>query len=143
MVKGSVKYVIFSGIDQLSFDPDVLIVTTPADKAQPLMRAITYSDGETWSSRGTPAAACAWLYIYPVVTGEVNYTITGLSLGMQALEIFPPGLMLVSIPWNKLPMIMENLQTMSWKLISHEITKDEHKKRVDKLFEDLKQKMKE
>lgn len=143
MVKGSVKYVIFCGIDQLTFDPDVLIVTAPAEEAQPLMRAITYSNGEMWSSKGTPAAACSWMYVYPVVSGEVNFTITGLSLGMQALEIFPPGLMIISIPWTKLPMIIDNLQTMSWKLISQEVTKDAHKERVDKLFEELKQKMRE
>jgi len=79
MVKRSVRCVIFSGIDQLTFDPDGRIVTTPAEKAQPLMRAVTCSDGEMWSSKGTPAAACSWLYIYLVVSGEVKFTTTGLS----------------------------------------------------------------
>jgi len=141
MLKGSVNYVAFSAIDQLTFDPDVLVITANVTQTYHILRALGYSSGEMWSAKGTSAAACSWLYIYPVLSGEVNFTITGISLGMRALKVFPEGLILISIPWTKLPMITENLQNMSWTLLSDTITGDEHKKRVDILFNELRQKI--
>lgn len=114
MPRGSVRYVVFASIDQMTFEPDVLIVTTPPEKAQPLMRAIGYSSGDPWRSVGTAAAACSWLYVHPVLSGEINYMVTGISLGMQTLDVFPPGLILVSIPWTKIQMMIDNLENMSW-----------------------------
>jgi uncharacterized protein (DUF169 family) len=141
MLKGSVNYVVFSAIDQLTFDPDVVVITANAGQAYHILRASGYSSGEAWSARGTSAAACSWLYIYPVLSGELNITITGLSLGMRALKVFPEGLILISIPWTKLPMITENLQKMRWTLLSDDITGEEHKKRVGILFDQLRQKI--
>ena len=138
MLKGSVKTVVFSPIDKLTFDPDVLVITTDnVDQARIILRASVYSTGETWSSKGTPVLACSWLYIYPYLTGEVNHTVTGLSMGMQTLKVLPQGLELISIPWTKLPMIMENLQKMSWHPISETITGEEHKKRFEKILGDI------
>ena len=142
MLKGTVKTVVFSSIDQMTYDPDVLVITTDnVDQARIILRALVYSTGETWSSKGTPVLACSWLYIYPYISGEVNYTITGVSLGMQTLKVLPQGLMLISIPWTKLPMIMDNLKKMSWHPISETITGDEHKKRFEKLLEDITEKI--
>ena len=141
MLKGSVNYVVFSSIHQLTFDPDLLIVTSDVSQGQLILRAWSYSSGNMWSCKGTPVAACSWLYIYPVLNRELNFTITGMSLGMRALKVFPEGLMLISIPWTQLPMIMENLQKMNWTLISYTVTGEEHKKRVDGLFNELRQKI--
>lgn len=143
MLKGSVNYVAFASIDQLQFDPDVLIITAEVGKAQLILRAWSYSSGEMWTCQGTPVAACSWLYIYPVLSGKLNFTITGISLGMRALKVLPEGLMLISIPWTQLPMIIENLQKMKWPLTSDIITGEEHKKRIDKLFNDLRQRISE
>jgi len=95
-----------------------------------------------WSARGTSVVACAWIYLYPVLSGEMNLTITGISLGMRALKVFPEGLIIISIPWTKLDETLKNLRHMKWQLASDEITGEEHKKRVDKLFNDLRQKVK-
>jgi uncharacterized protein (DUF169 family) len=142
MLKGTVKCVVFSAIDQLSFDPDVLVITADnVDQARIILRALVYSTGETWSSRGTPVLACSWLYVYPYLSGEVNYTVTGLSMGMQTLKVLPQGLMLISIPWTKLPMIMDNLQKMNWHPISETITEEEHKKRFEAMLEEIKNKI--
>jgi uncharacterized protein (DUF169 family) len=143
MLKGSVNYVVFSPMDQLTFDPDVFIVTANVSQAHRLLRAWGYSSGDMWSCKGTSVAACSWLYIYPVISGELNFTITGLSLGMRALKVFPEGLILISIPWTQLPMIMENLQKMKWTITSDTVTGEEHKKRIDKLFNELRQKIKQ
>ena len=142
MLKGSVKSVVFSSVGQLTFDPDVLVITTDnVDQARIILRALVFSTGETWSSKGTPVLACSWLYVYPYLSGEVNYTVTGVSMGMQTLKVLPQGLMLISIPWQKLPMIMENLQKMNWHPLSETVTGEEHKKRFEKILGDITEKI--
>jgi uncharacterized protein (DUF169 family) len=143
MLKGSVNYVVFSSVDQLTFDPDVVVITANAGQTYHVLRALNYSSGEMWSARGTSIAACAWMYIYPVISGEMNLTITGISLGMRALKVLPEGLVIISIPWTKLDETLKNLRNMSWKLLSDDINGEEHKKRVDKLFNDLRQKIRQ
>lgn len=144
MLKGTVKSVVFSPIDQLTFDPDVLIVTADnVDQARIILRALVYSTGETWSSKGTPVLACSWLYVYPYLSGEVNYTVTGLSMGMQTLKVLPQGLMLISIPWTKLLMIVKNLQKMGWHPISETITEEDHKKRFEAILKEITEKIQE
>jgi uncharacterized protein (DUF169 family) len=142
MLKGSVNYVVFSAVDKLTFDPDVVVFTANATQTYHLLRALNFSSGDMWSAKGTSVAACAWIYIYPVISGEMNLTITGISLGMRALKVFPEGLVIISIPWTKLGQTLENLRNMKWTLLSDEITGEEHKKRVDILFNDLRQKIK-
>lgn len=142
MLKGSVGYVAFSSVDQLTFDPDVVVFTANAGQAYHILRALNFSSGDMWSAKGTSVAACAWIYIYPVISGEMNLTITGISLGMRALKVFPEGLVIISIPWTRLDETLKNMRNMKWKLLSDEITGEEHKKRVDKLFNDLRQKIK-
>ena len=143
MLKGSVTCVAFSSIDRMTFDPDVVVITANVSQARSILRAEGYSSGDSWSCQGTPVMACAWLYIYPVITGKINFTVTGLSLGMQALNVpLPEGLFIISIPWNILPTVMENLQDAnlyrSWKTSG----RDEHFKRFATRLADLRQQMK-
>jgi uncharacterized protein (DUF169 family) len=114
MPKGSVKYVAFAPVDKLPFDPDLLVLTANINQAQTLLRSVNYSTGQPFTSKATPVVACAWIYIYPVVSGELNYYITGLGLGMQALNIFPPGLFLISVPFQRIPTMLENLAQMEY-----------------------------
>jgi len=140
MLRGSVRYVTFASVDKLSFDPDVMVFTTDnVGQAQTLLRAVSYRTGQVWSSKTTPVAACSWLYIYPVLTGNINYTVTGLSLGMQASKVFPEGLFLISIPWQILPMVLENLKVMEWGNPLVMPTRDESKERATRLFQRLKE----
>ncbi len=142
MIKGTVKSVTFASIDQITFDPDVLVITTDnVDQARLILRALVYSTGETWGSKGMPVLACTWMYIYPYLTGEVNYTISGLSMGMQTLKVLPHGLEIISIPWQKLPMIIENLKKMNWHPLSETVTGDEHKKRFHGILDEIKGKI--
>jgi uncharacterized protein (DUF169 family) len=143
MLKGSVTCVAFSSIDQMTFDPDVVIITANITQARSILRAEGYTSGDGWSCQGTPVMACSWLYIYPVVTGKINFTVTGLSLGMQAMNVpLLEGLFIISIPWNLLPTVMENLEDAnlyrSWKSSG----RDEHFKRFDTRLADLRQQMK-
>lgn len=140
MLKGSVHSVAFSPIDQLPFEPDVLVMVATIPQAQTLLRSVNYSTGEMISSKSTPVVACSWLFIYPVISGEINYAITGISLGMAALKVFPEGLIIISVPWTKFPTMLENLQEMRLPgPTPASYSGDEHRRRVKKIMEGLRQ----
>jgi len=144
MPKGSVQYVAFAPVDKITFDPDVLIITANITQAQTLLRSINYSTGQPFASKATPVVACAWIYVYPVVSGELNYFITGLGLGMQALNIFPPGLFLISVPFQRIPTMLENLKEMPYSPTTAPGPGGvAHRKRVNKMMDDMRKKIKE
>jgi uncharacterized protein (DUF169 family) len=139
--KGTVNCVAFSPLDKLSFEPDVLVVTANTSQAEILLRAMSYTTGKMWSSKGTPVISCAWLYIYPYVSGELNFTVTGFGHGMKARRLLPEGLILISIPWDLLPSMIDNLQDMEWVLHSYTISRDEHKEKMKRIADELKQEL--
>ncbi len=137
--KGAVNYVAFAPLDKLSFEPDVLIVTANVSQAEILLRALSYSSGRTWSARGTPVIECVWLYLYPYLSGELNFVVTGFGFGLKSRRLWPEGLILMSIPYDLLSGIIENLKDMKWVPHSYTIGRDEHKKKVKRIVEELKQ----
>lgn len=137
--KGTVNYVAFAPLDKLSFEPDVLIIIADVNQAEIILRAHSYSSGRMWSARGTPVIGCAWFYIYPYLSGELNLTVTGLGFGMKARKLFPEGQLLISIPYDLLPGMIKNLKDMKWIPHSYTIGGDEHKKKVKRIVEALKQ----
>ena len=112
--KDSVKYITHSAVDQLSEDPDILIITANTPQAEVILRASSYSNGKMWSSKGSTCLACAWIYAYSYLTGELNYTVSGLGFSMKARNVLPDGLLIITIPWDMLSMIIENLHDMEW-----------------------------
>jgi uncharacterized protein (DUF169 family) len=143
MQKGSVKYVAFAPLDKLNFDPDLLVITADINQAQTLLRSVNYSTGQPFTSRMTPVVACAWIYVYPIVSGEINYIITGLGLGMQALNIFPPGLFLISVPFQRIPTMLENLKKMDHRPTAPGPGGPAHRKRVNKMLAGMRKKIEE
>ena len=137
----TIHYVVFSPLDKLTFEPDLLIITSTVSQADVLIRARSYNTGKPWDFKGTPVAACAWLFIYPFLSGEMNLSVTGLTLGMKARQLFPDGLMLISIPWDLLPEIMTNLKEMQWVLPSHTLGREGHKQRLKVILSDIKKEM--
>ncbi len=137
--KGTVRYVAFSPLDELTFDPDVLIITAAVNQAEILLRALCYSTGKMITTRSTPVVMCAWLYIYPFISGELNYTISGLGAGMKSRGVLPEGLMLISIPHDLLPMIVENLQEMEWVLPIYTLGADQKRVHFQKVVDGLRQ----
>jgi uncharacterized protein (DUF169 family) len=136
--KGSVRYVVFGQLDKLAFDPDLVVMTANVNQAQTLLRCINYSTGMPFVSKAEPVVACAWLFVYPVVSAELNYFITGLGMGMQAMNIFPPGLFLISVPFQKFPVMLENLAEMGYDPNPPPGPGGvAHRKRVDKLKADV------
>jgi uncharacterized protein (DUF169 family) len=138
LAKNTVSYVAFAPIDKLTFEPDLLIVLASVSQAEIFIRAKSYTTGEMWSARGTAAAGCAWLYIYPLISGEMNLTVTGFGFGMRSRRLFPEGRILLSIPWDKLPQILKSLEEMEWVPESYTLGAEGHKKKVREIVEELK-----
>ncbi len=141
LAKDTANYVAFSPLDKLSFEPDVLIVTADSSQAGIILRANSYTTGDMWSAKGTPVAACAWLYVHPYVSGELNVTMPCFSFGMTSRRLFPERLLLISIPKDLLPTIVKNLQDMKWVPHSFTIGREEHKKKARRIVEALRQEM--
>jgi uncharacterized protein (DUF169 family) len=114
--RGIVNYVAFSPLDKLPFEPDVLIILAETNQTEILLRAMSYKTGKMWVSKFSPAIGCAWTYIYPYLTGELNYFITGLGHGMKRRKLFPEGRQIISIPFDLLSSLLQSLQEMPWVL---------------------------
>jgi uncharacterized protein (DUF169 family) len=112
--KGTVNYLVFSPIEKLTFEPDLLVFQTTVKQAEIILRAMSYSTGEIWEPKATHVLSCAWLYVYPFKSGKVNYTITGLAFGSKSRRIFQEGWMLISVPWDWIPIITQTLKIMDW-----------------------------
>jgi uncharacterized protein (DUF169 family) len=118
--KNVVNYVALSPLDKLAFEPDLLIILANINQTEILLRAMSYKTGQMWHSRCTPAIGCAWIYIYPYLTGELNYIVTGLGHGMKRRKLFPEGQQLISIPFDLLPSLLQTLQDMPWDLPAYQ-----------------------
>jgi uncharacterized protein (DUF169 family) len=106
-----IEWVSLAPLEKVTYDPDLLIVLTKEEQTEVLLRAMSYGTGKMWTSRSTGVIGCAWLFVYPYQTGELNFTPV-LSLGMRALNVFPPGRHLVSIPFDLLPGMLDSLKRM-------------------------------
>jgi uncharacterized protein (DUF169 family) len=123
-VKGVINYALYAPLDKLTFEPDLLVLVMPPRKAEIVLRALTYATGEVWETINTIVFDCFSLFVYPYLTGKVNYTTTGLSFGMIAKELYPEGLIIVSIPYQKLPAITQNLNEMEWTLEAYTLGRE-------------------
>ena len=133
---GLVNYVVFSPLDKLTFEPDLLVFTATPSQAEILLRAMSYSTGEAWETKMTGVLGCTWLYIYPFQSGKVNYMVTGMTFGTKAKEVFEEGWILISVPYNWLPIITANLNEMEWVLPSYTDGREKFLKREEKVFEE-------
>jgi uncharacterized protein (DUF169 family) len=114
IAKGVVNYVVFSPLDKLSFEPDVMVFLTSTSQAWILLRAMSYETGQMWSSRYSAVIGCSWLLVYPYLSGEINFVTTGFGFGMRRRQLFPEGLQFIAIPFDRLPSMLRTLQEMPW-----------------------------
>jgi len=138
---GKARFVRFSRLEDLTFDPDLVVVTARPSEAEILTRAHGYANGASWEARGTTVIGCAYLYAYPIASGRMNILITGLHHGMRARGVFPEGLLLVSIPKAALVDIAVNLEQMIKQglidLPQYHWGREEHEKHMRTLAERL------
>jgi uncharacterized protein (DUF169 family) len=112
--KDSVKYITHASIDKMNFEPDLLIFTASPSQAEVLLRASSFSDGKMWQAKCTTCLACAWIYAHPYLSGEMNYTVSGLGFSMKARGVLPDGLIIITFPFDAISSLMENLKEMEW-----------------------------
>jgi uncharacterized protein (DUF169 family) len=139
--KGIVNYVAYATLDKLMFEPDLLILLADTSQAEIVLRAMCYSTGEIRESRTTGVLGCAWIYNYPYRSGKVNFTVTGLAFGMKAKEVFDEGWILISIPYNWIPIIVQNLKEMKWVLPSYTEGREQFLKREKTNIDELARQM--
>jgi len=130
--RGVVHYVAFSPLNKLTFEPDLLILLANTGQTEILLRAMSYRTGQMWISKFTPAIGCAWIYIYPYLSGELNYTIAGLGHGMRRRKLFAEGRQIIAIPFDHLASMLQTLQEMPWVLPAYEPDGNEYVKRLVK-----------
>jgi uncharacterized protein (DUF169 family) len=135
--RGIVNYVVFSPLDVLTFNPDVLLFYAKPHQAEVLLRAMSYSTGALRETKSTQVLGCAWLLVYPYQSGKVNFTMTGLDFGMIGHHVFSPGYLLISVPFQWIPTITDNLNEMKWVLPAYEDNREEFIAREQKLVMDL------
>jgi len=112
--QNSAQYFIHASVDKMDYDPDFMIFTTNVSQAEILLRASSFSDGKMWNFKGTTCLACAWIYAHPYLSGELNCTVSGLGFSMKARGVLPEGLMIITVPFDQLPMLLDNLNNMEW-----------------------------
>ncbi len=137
--KNTVRHVAFSPVDQLTFEPDVLVITAKPSDAEIILRALSYSTGKPLTTKITPVLMCAWIFVYPYVTGELNYTVTGIGYGFRLQKLLPEGLFVISVPYDLIPMLIENLQVMDWVLPITTFSDEERMKYSGKVMEEISQ----
>jgi uncharacterized protein (DUF169 family) len=123
MEKGAVNYVVYTPFDKIKYEPDVFVVVGSLDQAEVVLRSMAYSTGDMYESRTTAVASCAQLYIYPYLSGKINYLTADLAYGMKGRKVFPGGWTIVSIPQRWLHTITQNLKEMEW-VPGYNLTRD-------------------
>jgi uncharacterized protein (DUF169 family) len=110
--RGVCNYVVFCPVGLCEFDPDLVICIAPTEQAQLLLRATSYISGDLWESKCSYVMSCAWTYVHPYVTGKVNHLFTGMHFGLQIRQSYPPGLHIITIPYQKLDEVVTALGEM-------------------------------
>ncbi len=132
-IRDTINYVIFSPIDQCEFNPDVVVFVGDSDMADIVMRATSYISGDLWESKSSSVLSCAWTYMYTWLSGKVNHCQTGMHHGMGRRKVYPKGLHIVSVPYQKLDEVCLALRQMDWQLISfrpNDKDQDELRRRI-------------
>jgi uncharacterized protein (DUF169 family) len=135
--QNTLRHVAFSPVNELPFDPDLLVITARPDQAEIILRSLSYTTGKPLTTAITPVLMCAWIFAYPYMTGELNYTITGLGYGMKTKKLLPEGLVLVSVPYDLIPRLLDNLAEMQWVLPMFTMTEEEIGPYADRIMGEI------
>jgi uncharacterized protein (DUF169 family) len=135
LAEGSVYAGGFAPVHELTFEPDLLILACDnMDQGERVLRATQWDTGDRIRSEMTYVIGCNWLFTHPYVTGDINTLWTGVCHGMAGYELHPPGLPLVSIPWNHVDRVLRNIREMPRKLPAHTAERDEsHRRGAERL----------
>jgi hypothetical protein len=73
------------------------------------------------------------------MTGELNYTVTGIGYGISMQKILPEGLFLISVPYDLIPMLIHNLNEMEWILPMTTLSEGERMENASKIMDEIQQ----
>ena len=124
LVPGTCNFVIFGPATEVDFDPDLIVFVAPTPKADIIMRAYSYCTGDLYESKSSSVLGCHWLFSYPYRTGKANFVITGMHYGMKKANLYPAGLHMIVIPYQKLTGFFEGLEEMEWVLPAFQGTEE-------------------
>lgn len=130
---GTVNYVEFAQVSVSDFDPDLIMCVADAASTDILLHATSYISGDFWESKSSPVISCSWMYAYPVISGKVNHITTGFYHGLKRRKIYPAGLTMIAIPFQKITEVVTALEEMPWTAIAFredEKSKAELKRRM-------------
>ncbi len=131
---GTCNYVQYAQISECDFNPDLIMCVCDMESADILMRATSYISGDFWESKSTAVISCSWMYAYPVISGKVNHVTTGFYHGLKRRKIYPAGLRMIAIPFQKIDEVCKALEEMPWTPIAFredEESKAELKRRMN------------
>ena len=112
--KNQINYLAFSTLDKLTFEPDLLLFCTTDKSTLLMMRALVWSTGKVIESKVTLSMECAWYITYPYITGKVNTFAGSVGYATQRAKTWNPNEMAICIPYELVPMVIENLKEMPW-----------------------------
>jgi uncharacterized protein (DUF169 family) len=118
LVPGAHNFVEFCPLSQCDFYPDLLLIVAKVSQADIIMRASSFISGDLWETKSTHVMSCAGLYAYPYVSGKINCCITGMHHGLKRRKLYPEGLHMISIPYQKLDEVITALDQMDWELLA-------------------------
>lgn len=118
LIANTVNYVEFCPVGLCDFDPDLLFFVADFPQSDIIMRATSYISGDLWESKSSPVLSCSWMYAYPLISGKVNHITTGFYHGLKRRKIYPAGLRMIAIPFQKQPEFFASLEQMDWTLIA-------------------------
>lgn len=117
---GTVNYVSFIPYSYIKKDPDVLVFAGKPSQMEPVLRAATYSTGVSYRSESTAVMGCSWFMVAPYMTGEINFVIPAFIHGPHGRRLWDESTVLVSVPYQWVPTVINNLKEMPLKLKGHE-----------------------
>jgi len=139
---GTVNYVSFVPYSYIKRDPDVLLFAGTPEQMEPVMRAATYSTGVSYTSECTPVMGCSWFMIYPYMTGKINFIVPSFVHGPHGRHIWDPNYVVVAVPYQWVPAVINNMNEMPLELSGHE-SKEKYYSEFEGILKDLEEGMKE
>jgi uncharacterized protein (DUF169 family) len=133
---GTVNYVSFIPWRYLQSTPDVLLFAGSHEQMEIVLRAATYSTGMSYTSEQTPVMGCSWFMIYPYMTGKINFVVPAFVHGPHGRALYDPDTVLVSVPYQWVPTVIENLGEMPLRLSGH-ASKEQYYAEFEGILKDL------
>jgi uncharacterized protein (DUF169 family) len=135
--RGTGTYTLFAKLHEATFEPDLVILVAKPSVAEIVLRARGYRSGKGWNAYGTSVAGCACLFMRPYLTGEMNMMVTGLHHGMKVRNIYPEGLLMLSIPFQIMPEMISSLKEMPWELPQYSWGKETHIRKMKEISQKI------